>query len=154
MRHVLGHQGPDEVEARGVSVLVLHPASLLESAFNVPVPTPNYEHFGIGVDAVFFLPLLHVSDVQIRRLYVSLVPLQKVVEGVRVVDELLFLRRWTRHAPLLLFLVSFLLKSAVLLFAQGGQIFHVFRVLDHFFPGELLQFLFPLCLRLFLLLLL
>ena len=153
MRHVLSHEGPHKVEAGGVFVFVLDPASLFQSAFHVTIAALNDEHFGVSVDPILLFPLLHVGDVEVSRLIVRLVPLQEVVEGVIVVHKLLLLGSGAENRHLLLLLVPLLLETAVLLLTERRKVLHIFCVIEDFLPGEFLQFLFPLCLSLRLLLL-
>ena len=78
---VLGHESPEEVEARRLFVLVFDPASSFECSSDISVATFDDEDFGVGVDTILFLPFLHVRDVELSWRHHLLVALKEIVES-------------------------------------------------------------------------
>ena len=84
MLHVFRHERPEEVKARRILFFVFNPASLFQSFLHIAVATSNNENFRVGIDPISFLPLVHISDVELRLLNVGFVALQEIIECFRV----------------------------------------------------------------------
>lgn len=81
MFNIVGFKSPHEIKAGRIWIFIMNPSTIFESRSDIFVATLNYEYFSIWVDPILFLPLFHVSDVKIRRLLHSFVPLQEMVKS-------------------------------------------------------------------------
>jgi hypothetical protein len=77
---VFGFEGPFKIEAWGVLVLVLYPASLLQCSFNIAVATSNDKNFCVFVNSILLLPSSHISNVQ-EDFVLGYVALNKILES-------------------------------------------------------------------------
>jgi hypothetical protein len=77
---VLAFERVLQIEASGVSVLVLHPPSLLQCLLQVFVASNNNKDFSVFVDSVLLPPGGHVGDVQ-KNFVLRNVSLDEVLEG-------------------------------------------------------------------------
>jgi len=61
---IFSFEGPFEIEAWGVFVLVLYPAPLLQCSFYIAVASTNDKNFCVFVNSILLLPCSHISNVQ------------------------------------------------------------------------------------------
>ena len=113
-------EGPEEVEAGRLFVLIFYPTTAFESAFDVAIAALYDEDFCIGVDPIFLLPLLHIGDIEFSNRHHLLVPLEEVIEcfGIYRCSRLGRRRRGYGWLLLQLLFITLLLHSTVLLLAE------------------------------------
>lgn len=83
MINILGLQRPFEIETRRLNVLILHPASLLESSLDVTIASISNEDLRTGLQSVLLSPLLDIGDVKEHFLDLH-VSLQEALQPLRI----------------------------------------------------------------------